>query len=214
MSLWLGAILAVVVVEGIHWQFQPRYEAAALLEIAEAPPHIAFEAKERGISREYFRTQVEIIRSRWIMGRTVASANIKELPEIHKRPDPIEWLQDNVRVVRANDSDVFEIKYASADPESAALIVNAATRQYLLAQSEEESARKTRILKTLTQELETRREVVKTLRQQVESLSGMSLVVLEGHAAHGEERDERPTINHPSVNCKAGRSPCRSIAPC
>ena len=193
----VGVLLSAATAGLVYWSFEPQYEAAALLEIKEDAPYIAFEPREAGVSKAYFRTQIEIIKSRWIMGRTVASGAMKDLPEIRKKGDPIEWLRRKVTVVSPNDSDVFEIKYTSADPESAALVVNEVTRQYLESQSDEESKRMERIVKTLEHELADRREGVKALRQQVEKLSSTSLVASEEHGTRGDEREERPIIKDP-----------------
>ena len=63
---------------------------------AKSREYIAFDLEQGGISKGYFRTQMEIIRSRWILGRAVANEKIKQLPEIRKQRDPIEWLKKRV----------------------------------------------------------------------------------------------------------------------
>ncbi len=168
-ALPIGLVLAVIAVAVVHWQFEPQYAATALLEIAEAPPYIVFEPREPVALKTYFKTQIEIIRSRWILGRTVASEKIKDLPEIRRQPDPIDWLRSRVSVVSPNDSALFEIKYASPEPNAAAAVVNEITKQYLMAQQEEESAQFRRILAALNQQLVAREETVRTLRKQVDS---------------------------------------------
>ncbi len=169
IALPAGLVLAIVAVATTYWLFEPQYEAAALLEIHEQPQYIAFEPKEGGASKGYFRTQMEIIRSRWILGRTVANEKIKQLPEIRKPKDPIDWLRKRVSVIAANDSDLFEIKYASPDPENAALVVNEVTQQYLTAEEEEESRRSRDIIAALTEEMKSREQSVRTLRTQVQT---------------------------------------------
>ena len=57
-------------------------------------------------------------------------------------------------MVSANESDVFEIRYSSPDPENAALVVNEVTRQYLTAQEEEEAKRSRNIVAALTEEMD------------------------------------------------------------
>ena len=165
----LGLILAIAAVAAVYYLYQPQYEASALLEMDETPQYIAFEPREGGTSKGYFRTQIEIIKSHWILGRAIAQANVKDLPEIRKQSDPIEWLRKRVTVVSPGDTDIFEIKYSSADPESAALLVNEVTRQYLTAQEEEDSSRFRNILSALNQQLTSREESVRALRQQVET---------------------------------------------
>ena len=169
-SLPVGLLLAVIAVGAVYLLFEPQYEASALLEIHERAQYIAFEPKEAGISKAYFRTQMEIIKSRWILGRTVAAIErIKELPEIFNQCDKIDWLKKQVTVVSVDDSDVFEIKYSGSDPENAALVVNTVTEQYLTAQEEEETKRNRKIVAALTAEMISREEAVRTLRKQVQA---------------------------------------------
>ncbi|MGA2030685.1 MAG: polysaccharide biosynthesis tyrosine autokinase [Thermoguttaceae bacterium] len=169
VALPVGLLLATLAAVAVYWLFEPQYEAAALLEIHEHPQYIAFEPKEAGVSKAYFRTQIELIRSRWIMGRAVANEKINQLPEIQKQRNPIEWLRKQVSVASANDSDVFEIRYSSPDPEHAALVVNEVTQQYLAAQEEEEAQRTRNIVAALTEEMKAREKAVRTLRTQVQT---------------------------------------------
>ena len=150
----------------VYVRFEPQYEASTLLEIHEHPQYIAFETGQGG-GQGFFRTQMELIRSRWILGLTAANDKVKQLPEICKAVDPIEWLKKRVTVVQANGSNVFEIKYTGADAEAASTIVNELTRQYLTTQ-EEEGAKSTRdIVAALTREMELREKEVHDLQNQV-----------------------------------------------
>ena len=169
VALPMGLLLATVAAGVVYWLFEPQYEAAALLELHELPQYIAFEPKEAGVSKAYFRTQIELIRSRWIMGRAVANERVKQLPEIRKQRDPIAWLRKRVTVASENDSDIFEIRYSSPEPENAALVVNEVTKQYLTAQEEEESRRTRDIVAALTEEMKSREKAVRALRAQVQT---------------------------------------------
>ena len=179
-------ILANAAVAAVCLLYQPQYEAAALLEINEHTPYIAFPPTESGIPKDYFRTQVEIRRSKWILGRAIASANIKDLPEIRKQSDPVEWLKKRLSVVSPRNSGLFEIKLSCADPKNAALIANEVTRQYLTAHDEEESSRSRSILSGLNQQLSSREENVRALRQQVETATQKSTSMKDREQSSGE----------------------------
>ena len=132
-----GLVLAAGAIAVVWLLFEPQYEAAALLEITEHPELHCLRVQGRRTSKGYFRTQMEVIKSRWILGRTVAKEEVKQLPEFMKvgtqQGDPIDFLKKRVSVVSPSDSDLFEIKYSSADPKNAALVVNVLTQQYLTA---------------------------------------------------------------------------------
>ena len=132
------------------------------------PDYIAFEPKDVEVPKAYFRTQMEIIKSRWIIGRAVANLKIEEMPEIKRQPDPIEWLRKQLTVVAADDSDVFEIKYSSSSGTKAAQVVNEITEQYLTALYEEDVKRTRRIVDALTTEMNSREKAVRTLRSEVQ----------------------------------------------
>jgi len=169
VALPVGMLLATIGAGLVYWLFEPQYEAAALLELHERPQYIAFEPKDSEVSKAYFRTQIELIRSRWIMGRTVANEKIKQLPEIRKQRNAIAWLRKRVSVVSENESDVFEIRYSSPDPDSAALVVNEVTKQYLTAQEEEDAKRTRNIVAALMEEMKSREKAVRALRTQVQT---------------------------------------------
>jgi polysaccharide biosynthesis transport protein len=195
LALPAGLMLAAGAVAIVYWQFEPQYEAAALLEITERPDFIAFEPKD-GVSKSYFRTQMEIIKNRWILGRTVAKDEIQQLPEFVKistqKVDPIDWLKKRVSVVSPSDSDLFEIRYSGADPKNAALLVNVLTREYLTAQEEEAANRAKKIVDALAEEMASRKKLVGTLRSQVQTAQ---------QAVAGKEPElARPDPNSPAKN--------------
>lgn len=168
-SLPVGLLLAAAAVAAVWCLFEPQYEAAALLEITERPENIAFEPEEVAAPKAYIRAQMELIRSQWVLGRTVAIEKIKELPEISKQVDPIEWLRKRISVRSASDSNRFEIRYSSSDPNNSALVVNTVTEQYLAAQAESDAKRTRGIVAALKGEMTRRMQLVSTLRTQVES---------------------------------------------
>ena len=169
VALPTGLFLATVAAAAVWWRFEPQYEAKAVLEFHDRPQVIAcFGVKDAAVSKGYFHTQMEIIRSRRILGRALASDKIKQLPEIRIQPDPIEYLNKQVKVVRANGSDSLEIKYSGPDPENAALVVNEVTKQYLTAQDEEEFKSTRNIIAALTREMESREKDIGALRHQVQ----------------------------------------------
>jgi len=113
---------------------------------------------------------MELIRSGWIIRRAVNSLQSeknKRLPEIFTNPDPIDWLRKQITVATAGDSDGFVIRYSSADPNNAALVVNTVTEQYLKAQQQEEELRTTQIVKLLAWEMQEREGAVRELRKQL-----------------------------------------------
>ena len=76
----VGLFLACIASFAVYWSFEPKYEASALIEINEHSPYLIFEPHEN-VSTAYLRTQLELIRSRWIIGRAIDNESIKQIPE-------------------------------------------------------------------------------------------------------------------------------------
>ncbi|MEN6457939.1 MAG: polysaccharide biosynthesis tyrosine autokinase [Thermoguttaceae bacterium] len=167
----VGVGLAAVSVGVVLLLFVPQYEAQALLEIADQPQYIAFAPKQGERAKAYFLTQMQLIQSAWIMGRVVAEPSIAGLPEIRREADPVAWLSKHVKVSSLAESDAFTISYASADPRSAALVVNEVAAQYLKARRDTEAARNKDIIRALTREMGMRHETVASLRAQIGALA-------------------------------------------
>ena len=181
----------------VYILFEPQYEASTLLKIHEHPQYIAFSpGPGEGVDKAFFRTQIELIRSRWILGLTAASDKVKHLPEIQKDPQKaVDWLKKRVTVVQANDSDIFEIKYTGADAEAAATIVNELTQQYLSTQEEEAAKSGTNIMAALTHEMELRQKEVRDLKNQLQ----VATQDVEGKEPEYSRPDPTSPVHNPLV---------------
>ena len=172
-NLWEGAVGAVL---AVYWtcvpQYVPQYEAVATLEFKESPGYIAFD--NRGVvSGTYFQTQVELIRSRYIIDRVLDNEKIKQLPEIQKviqeQKDPADWLVKRIVVSRRGESNLMDIKYSSSDREHVALVVNEVTRQYLGRLKEKEAKNHERLQEALAAQQRIWKNQVGGLKKQVEA---------------------------------------------
>jgi capsular exopolysaccharide synthesis family protein len=168
LALPASLLLTAAAIGAVWLTFEPQYEAAALLEMNEVTPFVAFEPREGGISKGYSHSQFELIKSPWILQRVVKSENVKDLPEIRKQSDAIEWLTKKVRVDPRGDSNVFYIRYSSPDPETSTLVVNEVTRQYMTAVEYEDSLRSRGIVNILKDQLTDWKNRVHVLRELVE----------------------------------------------
>ena len=99
------------------------YQAAAWLRIADAPPYIAFEARED--SRRFLKTQMELIRSPLVLGPVVSQPEIAQLHDLRDQEAPIDWLAKKVRANPVGGSELFEISFESRYPDEAAKLVTA-----------------------------------------------------------------------------------------
>jgi capsular exopolysaccharide synthesis family protein len=207
LALPVSLLLAAAAVGAVYVLFEPQYEAAALLEINETTPFIAFQLHEGGVSKSYFNTQLGLIRSPWILGRTVIMENVKDLPEIRKnQPNQVEWLRKRINVSPIGDSDLFEIRYASASPDSAYLVVNEVTRQYLLAQEEVDARHYRNIMEAALVVKQNQENKVNDLRKQIAETAKSSAATAKNPSAAVKNSAEDPENREIETN-ELGKNP-------
>ncbi len=61
----LGLLLAAGAAAGVYFNFQPKYQARATVEIAEEAPFFLFSDVRQRSSERFVRTQQELLRARW-----------------------------------------------------------------------------------------------------------------------------------------------------
>src|SRR5262249_46477892 len=91
----LGAIAAVVM-----WQLTPPLSRARTkLFVLGTRPYIAFpDADGKSDPSSFPRSQIALIKSRWILGRVLKEENVAKLPLLRDQAEPEEWLEKNLEV--------------------------------------------------------------------------------------------------------------------
>ncbi len=131
IAMPVGLVLGGAGSAAVWLLFQPQYEAAAWLKIDEKAPFVAYETKsEESRSKEFFQTQIEMIRSPLVLGPVVERPEIARLADLQRKPDTIAWLAKQVKVSPVGESELFRIIYSSGDAAAAAAITNAITESY------------------------------------------------------------------------------------
>ncbi len=188
LSLLLLAIASV----GLWWQFEPKYRAVALLQIQDAPTHLAYPQQDD--SRRYVQNQIELIRSALVIGPALSNADVAAIPEIMEQPEPVSWLAKRIRVAAIGSSELFEVSYDSPDAQGATRLVNAVVESYLQLRNEQDTSRNQRMLELLDEEKQIRSQEVARLRENVRELSNQ----ISGRDAFtGAPAGDVVVINHP-----------------
>lgn len=94
---------------------------------------------------DYFRTQLEIIKSRTIAERVFTNLKLHEKPQYKKARDPIAALQGQVKVEPIKQTRLAKIFVEDPDPKQAAKIVNEVALMFV-----EENLAKTAAMETMT----------------------------------------------------------------
>jgi capsular exopolysaccharide synthesis family protein len=180
LALPVGLLLAVGIGGVIWFTFEPTYRAESWLRIEERAPFIAFQ--DRGGSRGFVQTQVQLIRSPLVLGPAIAqeleepdpetgAKTVGALPEVSEQDDPIEWLKREISVGAVGGSELFTVAFSARRPKHSADIVNAVVNSYFDLRAEEDAERTHRVIELLEQERERRAAEVERLRENVRELS-------------------------------------------
>jgi uncharacterized protein involved in exopolysaccharide biosynthesis len=99
LALALGAFVAAAAAVGM-WAMRPiSFTARTLVHIAPTPRRVLFPpaGEGQGDFGNFQRAQVALIRSRLVLVRALRDPKVAALPTILAQPDPVTWLEDNVR---------------------------------------------------------------------------------------------------------------------
>ncbi|MFV2068739.1 MAG: polysaccharide biosynthesis tyrosine autokinase [Pirellulales bacterium] len=147
-------LLAGVFFGGLVWFLVPSQSTAvALLKVSSVQPKIAFdvEAQADADFDTFRQTQLAMMTSNFVLNPALQDQKIAQLPSVRSaEPDPIAWLQDELRVSFLNDSEVMQVSLELESAEEAEKLVNAVVKAYLDDVVEKERQIKRRAFDALT----------------------------------------------------------------
>src|SRR5262249_49623551 len=107
----------------------------ALLQVARQPPRILSGAVED--ANDYSRslkTQASLIKSRLVLQTAFQRPEVRRLPAIKNRTDPVAWLEQNLDVTNLPDTELLQVSMAArsgASGSDQAALINAVVHAYL-----------------------------------------------------------------------------------
>jgi capsular exopolysaccharide synthesis family protein len=163
-----GLILGALAGGLAYLLWTPMYEASAWIRIEESPQVVAFDLKQD--SKAAVQTETELIKSPMVV--TAALADMakaskpvpeiqeqadmakasKPVPEIQEQADPVNWLVKRLAIKRRGQSELYELAFASPNPNDAARVVNAVVIAYLSLRESQERQRGLKVIQILDQE--------------------------------------------------------------
>jgi capsular exopolysaccharide synthesis family protein len=137
-ALALGVALLVAGIAGPAAWFiiAPSFKAQARLQLAAQPPKVLFQTVETqnlgGDDYKRFQsTQQTLVKSQLVLTAALRDPQVARRKMIREQEDPVQWLQDRLKVEFISGSEVMEISLTGSDPEEIAGIVNAVKRAYM-----------------------------------------------------------------------------------
>ncbi|MEX2310383.1 MAG: hypothetical protein WD738_22640 [Pirellulales bacterium] len=136
-SLLALLIFVTLVCLGLAWLVQPELVVAtALFQVDTAAPTLLGDAALQPYDEQDYwnlqRTQIELLKSYFVMNAALRQPGIASLPYFAGRGDPVAWLQDRLEVEFPQNSEILVIRLRGPDAQANDLvqIVDAVAKAY------------------------------------------------------------------------------------
>lgn len=134
---WQTAVLiavpvAVIAAAAAYLVIPAPFTAFALLRVAAVEQRLVFKtAEETSDFSTYRKTQMALIKSRFVMNAALRKPNVAGLSMVREQPFPIAWLEQAIVVDAYDSPEILRISLTGDRPNELAEIVNAVKDAYL-----------------------------------------------------------------------------------
>ena len=171
-----AGLLCATVAGAVTWFYlvPAHYNAEAKIHIASNAPKVLFTTAEgRPDFASYQRTQLALVRSRFVLNAALRQPKVAELSLVKEQEDPTGWLTKEMRLDYTLSPEILRISLRGERPEELVIVVNAVTDAYLQEivnkEQVQQQARADRLKQIYSQYEENLRGRRKTLRELAES---------------------------------------------
>ncbi|MFM9961954.1 MAG: polysaccharide biosynthesis tyrosine autokinase [Planctomycetaceae bacterium] len=129
----LFAVPAAVIAAALVWLAVPApFTAFALLRVEAVEQRLVFQTAETNADfATYRRTQMALLKSRFVINAALRKPNIAALAMVRKQQFPVQWLEDSLVVDAYDSPEILRVSLTGDDPNELAAIVNAVKDAYL-----------------------------------------------------------------------------------
>lgn len=168
MAVALGLIAAAAAGTGAWYVFTARYVVYAQVLVG-APKRIVYQTNEGGDSRgdvlAYQRTQAATLKSRFVLSAALKRDEVKRLAAISQQPDPITWLDEELRVEFKEGSELITAFLTGEDSAETVTLLNAVVQAYLKEVDSQEHKQRSDRMAELDTALTKSREKLRGMRE-------------------------------------------------
>lgn len=201
LALLLGTVSAAAA-GGLAWRVMPnpKFTAAAVIEVkAEKPNFLSGSEVARTDMRIFQSTQLSLIRCRMVIDAALARPGVADLPTVKAKPDPAEWLEDELVAEFPAGSELMRVSLTGDRAADLSVAVNAVVKAYIdevisKDHNERVEARKQlqELLDVYNKKLTAQRANLKTLAESVGSDDKQTLALKQQMAVQqlGGEKQE------------------------
>ena len=167
------AVPAAVIAAVVAWLTVPApFTAFALLRMEAVEQRLVFQTAETNADfGTYRRTQMALIKSRFVVNAALRKPNIAALTTVRKQAFPVQWLEESLVVDAYDSPEILRISLTGDEPTELAEIVNAVKDAYLEEVVNAERKQRITRLNDLERIFETTEEKVRLKEKRVNDLA-------------------------------------------
>jgi succinoglycan biosynthesis transport protein ExoP len=199
-ALVVGMLLAAIVAATLWFVLPPaKHTVRSLIHMAAVTPSVLFTTKDGYSFDMYQRSQTALVKSRFVLNTALGQKEVKNLKLVLELPDPVQWLERELRVDFSLGPEILRISMEGNDPDQLKILVNGVTRAYLdEIGNKEHNSRLERLdfLKNLHRKyddkIQTRKQNLRELSEVAETGNAQHLIFKQGWAIQelGQARNE------------------------
>ncbi len=166
--LFLGGFLASVLAF-TAWSLIPsKYTTNSLVRVLSDNPvvHSKEDLQGRSDFAIYLKSQAAMIKSHFVLNAALRDPNIASFAMLREQPDPVRYLEEELKVEFQDGSEILKISLSGDDPRAISQIVNAIQESYFREVVDEEALRKKARLLQLEDSISKMQEEVKRRQAQ------------------------------------------------
>lgn len=178
------------------WSAMPaKYTSSVLLRVSSGDEDTTLLPDREGMFGRtnfgtYIKTQAQLIRSNYVLTAALRDPKVVALPTFQAEPDPIKWLEQELKIDPAEGSELLKVSLEGTNPDDLKAILNAVVQaSYMKEIVEDEQKRKGDKLKLLEDLAKNQQSQLINKKSQLKQglSSGMGDLVI-GTGAIGERR--------------------------
>ncbi|WP_373651379.1 polysaccharide biosynthesis tyrosine autokinase [Schlesneria sp. DSM 10557] len=170
----LGSVLGIlfsVPLAALMWVLNPKeFTATEIVRVSPNHTPLIFETVDNqgkngyGELKNYKNTQRQLLLQPTALNKAIKDPEVASLKQIADNPDPIGWLQENLKVVYPDDAEIMNVTFTSTDPVAAHRIVKSVVDVYMKDVVEKDRQERLSRIERLRQILSDAEEKVRTKR--------------------------------------------------
>ncbi len=148
LAVSLGTVLAAAVAVGAWVLLEPKFTATALLRVLAQTPSVAGAVPDNRDFGTYQRTLAARVKHPFVLNEALKRSEIRHLGLV-SQPDPILFLQDEIKVDLQEGSELIKVSMAAREPAELITLVNAVTQEWLKDARDKEQEQQVKNVKDL-----------------------------------------------------------------